>query len=164
MSETKDTRPSRTVEYSQIENLHVVRGEDINGTGRLYGGRLLSWIDETAATCAQRHSGLEITTASIDNLTFKRGAYTNDIVVLVAKVTYVGHTSMEVRVNTYVEDMDGYRHPINRAYLTYVAITRDGKPLPIPYSLEITKENERIEWEAALKRRANRKHRSVEGF
>ncbi|SKB77135.1 Acyl-CoA hydrolase [Lachnospiraceae bacterium] len=164
MNENKETRPVRNVEFSQIENLHVVRGEDINGTGRLYGGRLLSWIDETAATCAQRHSGLEITTASIDNLTFKRGAYSNDVIVLVARVTYVGRTSMEVRVDTYIEDKEGYRHPINRAYLTYVAITRDGKPLPIPYGLEITKENEQMEWDAAELRRQNRKKRSVEGF
>ncbi len=164
MIDSKETRPLRNVEFSQIENLHVVRGEDINGTGRLYGGRLLSWIDETAATCAQRHSGLEITTASIDNLTFKRGAYSNDVIVLVARVTYVGRTSMEVRVDTYVEDKEGYRYPINRAYLTYVAITRDGKPLPIPYGLELTKENEQMEWEAAELRRKNRKVRSVEGF
>ena len=164
MSESKDTRQLRNVEFSQIENLHVVRGEDINGTGRLYGGRLLSWIDETAATCAQRHSGLEITTASIDNLTFKRGAYSNDVVVLVAKVTYVGRTSMEVRVDTYVEDKEGYRHPINRAYLTYVAITREGVPVPIPYGLELNKENEKMEWEAAILRKNNRKLRSEEGF
>nr|MCR5777755.1 acyl-CoA thioesterase [Lachnospiraceae bacterium] len=94
----EDTREKRSVEYSKIENFHVIRHEDINGTGRLYGGRLLSWIDETAATCAQRHTSLEITTASIDNLTFKQGVYLNEIVVLVAKVTYVGKTSIEVRV------------------------------------------------------------------
>ncbi len=164
MSECKEVRQLRNVEFSQIENLHVVRGEDINGTGRLYGGRLLSWIDETAATCAQRHSGLEITTASIDNLTFKRGAYSNDVVVLVAKVTYVGRTSMEVRVDTYVEDKEGYRHPINRAYLTYVAITREGIPVPIPYGLELSKENEKMEWEAAILRKNNRKLRAEEGF
>lgn len=164
MSDSTDTRPLREVEFSQVENLHVVRGEDINGTGRLYGGRLLSWIDETAATCAMRHSGLEITTASIDNLTFKRGAYSNDVVVLVAKVTYVGRTSMEVRVDTYNEDKEGFRRSINRAYVTYVAITREGKPVVIPYGLALTKENEKMEWEAALLRRKNRKLREEEGF
>ena len=160
----EDTRKKRTVDYSMIENFHVIRHEDINGTGRLYGGRLLSWIDETAATCAQRHTSLEITTASIDNLTFKQGVYLNEIVVLVAKVTYVGKTSIEVRVDSYVEDKEGFRHPINRAYLTYVAITREGKPVPIPYGLEITRENEKMEWETALMRKKNRIERSRAGF
>ena len=159
-----DERPKRTVEYSQVENLHVIRHEDLNGTGRLYGGRLLSWIDETAATCAQRHTGLEITTASIDNLTFKRGAYVNDIVVLVARVTYVGKTSCDDRVDSYVEDNEGYRHVINHAYLTYVAITREGRAIPIPYGLELTKENEKMEWEGAILRRENRKNRTSQGF
>ncbi|MBR1893314.1 MAG: acyl-CoA thioesterase, partial [Lachnospiraceae bacterium] len=143
---------------------HVIRHEDINGTGRLYGGRLLSWIDETAATCAQRHTSLEITTASIDNLTFKQGVYLNEIVVLIAKVTYVGKTSIEVRVDSYVEDKEGFRHPINRAYLTYVAITREGTPVPIPYGLKVEKENEKMEWETALLRKKNRIERSRAGF
>lgn len=159
-----DERPLRNVEYSQVENMHVIRHEDLNGTGRLYGGRLLSWIDETAATCAQRHTGLEITTASIDNLTFKRGAYVNDIVVLIARITYVGKTSCEVRVDTYVEEMDGMRHAINHAYLTYVAVTRDGVPQNIPYGLKVETENEKIEWEGAQLRRKNRKKRTSEGY
>ena len=160
----EEKRPLRTTAYSQIENMHVIRYEDLNGTARLYGGRLLSWIDETAGACAQRHTGLEITTASIDNLTFKRGAYVNDIVVLIARVTFVGNTSLEVRVDTYVEGMDGFRHPINHAYLTYVAITREGKPIPIPYGLQVETETEKIEWEGALLRRANRKDRQLRGF
>ena len=160
----EDKRPLRNVAYSRVENMHVIRHEDLNGTGRLYGGRLLSWIDETAATCAQRHSGLEITTASIDNLTFKRGAYVNDIGVCVAKVTYVGNTSCEVRVDTYVEGMDGYRHVINHAYLTYVAVTRAGRPVPIPYGLQVATENEKIEWEVSKLRRQNRKERESRGF
>ncbi len=160
----KDSRPLRSVSYSQVENMHVLRHENINGTGRLYGGQLLSWIDETAATCAQRHTGLEITTASIDNLEFKRGAYLNDIVVLVARVTYVGRTSLEVRVDSYVEDKEGFRHPINRAFLTYVAITREGKPIAIPYGLDIKTPAEEARWEGAMNRRKNRVMRKSQGF
>lgn len=159
-----DPRPKRDVAFSQVENMHVLRHENINGTGRLYGGQLMSWIDETAATCAQRHTGLEITTASVDNLTFKRGAYLNDIVVLIARVTFVGHTSLEVRVDSYVEDKKGFRYSINRAFLTYVAITREGKPIPIPYGLEVKTEEEKARWDGALLRRDNRKSRKHEGF
>ncbi len=164
MASAGDNRPKRPVSYSQVENMHVLRHENINGTGRLYGGQLLSWIDETAATCAQRHTGLEITTASIDNLEFKRGAFLNDIVVLIARVSYVGTSSLEVRVDTYVENSEGYRFPINRAFLTYVAITREGKPVQIPYGLEILTPEEQARWEGSLQRRQNRKHRKRQGF
>lgn len=160
----EETRPLRTVEYSRVENIHVLRHEDLNGSSRLYGGRLLSWIDETACACAQRHMSGEVTTASIDNLTFKRGAFLNDIVVLVAKVTYVGNASMEVRVDTYVEEKDGSRHPINRAYLTCVHVDENGKPSRIPYGLKLEKEQQKMEWEGALLRKKNRMERTKMGF
>jgi acyl-CoA hydrolase len=106
----------------------------------------------------------EVTTASIDNLTFKRGAFLNDIVVLVAKVTYVGNASMEVRVDTYVEEKDGSRHPINRAYLTCVQVDENGKPSRIPYGLKLEKEQQKMEWEGALLRKKNRMERAKMGF
>lgn len=160
----QDTRPLRSVTYSQVENMHVLRHENINGTGRLYGGQLLSWIDETSATVAQRHSGRIITTASIDHLEFKRGAYLNDLVVLVARLTYVGNASMEVEVDSYVEDQQGFRHMINRAFLTYVSIDENGKPVPIPYGLEIKTEAERARYQAALARKEHRILRRSQGF
>ena len=126
-----DPRPKRSVEFSQVENVYVIRYENINPTGRLFGGQLVSWIDEVAGACASRHTGLAVTTASIDNLTFKRGAYLADRLVLVGRITFVGRSSCEIRVDSFIEDKDGYRHIINRAFLTYVAIDEKGNPLPI---------------------------------
>ena len=88
-----DPRPKRSVEFSQVENVYVIRYENINPTGRLFGGQLVSWIDEVAGACASRHTGLAVTTASIDNLTFKRGAYLADRLVLVGRITFVGRSS-----------------------------------------------------------------------
>ena len=107
--------PAKKVSASETHQLHVVIHPDINGFGRLFGGRLLEWIDEVAGATARRHCGRDATTVAIDNLYFKSGAYLNDIIVLIGKVTHVGHTSMEVRVDTYREEQDGTRHPINRA-------------------------------------------------
>jgi acyl-CoA hydrolase len=157
-------RPTRPVSYSKTESIHILRYQDINGAGRLYGGTLLGWIDEIGAMTAIRHCGGMVTTASIDNLEFKRGAYLNELVVLVAKITYVGNSSMEIRVDTYVEDLNGFRNPINRAYLTYVCIGDDGKPARIPYDIEFENEGERAENESAKLRRENRKFRKKEGF
>lgn len=160
----KDPRPKRSVEFSQVENVYVIRYENINPTGRLFGGQLVSWIDEVAGACASRHTGLPVTTASIDNLTFKRGAYLADRLVLLGRMTYVGNTSCEVRVDTFIEDKEGYRHIINRAFLTYVAIDEAGRPLPIPYGLEVKTVAEQARWDGALLRRNNRKARQSDGF
>ena len=105
-----------------------------------------------------------MTTASIDNLTFKRGAYLGDIVVLIARMTYVGSTSCEVRVDSYVEDSDGYRRAMNRAFLTYVAIDPEGKPVKIPYGLDVNSVSEMARWDGALLRREYRSSRKNVGF
>ena len=63
----------------------------------------MQWIDEMAGIVARRHAGTIVTTACVDNLNFKAGAYLGDVVVLIGKMTYVGKTSMEVRIDTYVE-------------------------------------------------------------
>jgi acyl-CoA hydrolase len=105
-----------------------------------------------------------MTTASIDNLTFKRGAFLGDIVVLVARMTYVGRTSCEVRVDSYVEDKNGYRRAMNRAFLTYVAIDEKGKPLEIPYGLEVRTVEEKARWDGALLRKEYRNSRKDMGF
>ena len=161
---TSDPRPKRSVEFSQVENVYVIRYENINPTGRLFGGQLVSWIDEVAGACASRHTGLAVTTASIDNLTFKRGAYLADRLVLLGRMTYVGRTSCEVRVDSFIEDKDGYRHIINQAFLTYVAIDEKGTPLPIPYGLEVNTTAEMARWDGAVLRRNNRKSRKDIGF
>ena len=70
---------------------------------------------------------------------------------------------MEVRVDTYVENMDGMRRPINRAYFTMVALDENDKPKRVP-RLILESEEEKAEWEAAKKRREMRIKRKEEGF
>ena len=156
-------RKIKSVKESAMEQAYVVRSQHINGYGRLFGGYLMQWIDELAGIVCRRHSGKQVTTACIDNLNFKAGAYQNDIVVLRAKMTYVGKSSMEVRVDTYVEDKDGIRKKINRAYVVMVAIDSDGKCVEAP-NLEVVTESERIEWIGGEKRYHLRKQRRIEGF
>ena len=92
-----------------------------------------------------------ITTAAVDSLEFKAGAYQNDMVVLAGRVTYVGQTSMEVRVDTYIEDYQGKRELINRAYLVMVAVDENGTPVEVP-GLQIESEEEQKEWLGAKRR------------
>lgn len=156
--------PKKRMEDSVTEQIHLLKYEDINGEGRLFGGQLVCWIDEVAGTVARRHSGSTITTASIDNLQFKSPAYLNDLVVIIGRLTYVGRTSMEIRVDSYVEDSTGLRRPINRAFLTMVTINDKQQPIPVPYGLIIENEIQQAEWDNAKRRIELRKYRTREAL
>ncbi|MBQ8965202.1 acyl-CoA thioesterase [Ruminococcus sp.] len=150
---------------SVTEITKLIQYRDINGQNRLFGGRLMEWIDEAAGVAAMRHCGGNAVTLMVDSLKFKHGAFINDIVVLIAKVTYVGRTSMEVRVDTYVEEKStGLRRAINHAYLTCVHVDDEGRPKPIEYGIKPEGISELAEYEGAQKRIAIRKQRKTEGY
>ncbi len=153
----------RRVEDSKVETIHIVRPNHLNGANRLFGGILMQWIDEVAGLVAKRHARTNVTTASVDNLRFLKGAYQNEVLVLIGKITYVGTTSMEVRVDTYAEDEEGVRRAINRAYFCMVALDENDRPVKVP-GLILETESEKAEWESAKKRREMRNIRKIEGF
>ena len=147
------TKPNaKRVSESQTEQIQIVMSGDINGYGRLFGGRLVEWIDVVAAVVARRHSGHEVTTVSMDNLHFKAPAYVNETVVLVGRVTYVGSTSMGVMVDTYAENLSGDRRMINRAYVVLVAIDENEAPVPVP-ALILENDEQRSAWAAGQERK-----------
>ncbi len=154
---------AKTVAESRTEQVQIIMFEQINGFHRLFGGKLVEWIDVVAAVVARRHSNRNVTTVSIDNLHFKAAAHINSTVVLVGMITHVGRTSMEVRVDTFVEELDGSKKIVNRAYLTMVALDEEGRPTPVP-RLILSTDEERAEWEAAERRTLLRKQRRIEQF
>ena len=156
-------RETKKVSDSLTEQQYLIRPSHINHYGRLFGGQLIYWIDELAGIVAIRHSGAIVTTAAIDNLQFQAPAYTGDMIVLRGMVTYVGRTSMEVRVDTYREALNGTREMINRAYIDMVCINCKGEPMEVP-DLCVETEDQRQEYEAAKKRKQLRKQRRQEGF
>lgn len=153
----------KRVSDSQTEQIHMIRACHLNGANRLFGGELLSWIDEVAGLTAKRHAGCHSVTACIDNLIFKEGAYMDDMVVLIGRVTHVQNSSMEVRVDTYIEDLNGMRRPINRAYFVMVAVDSSGHAVRVPRLLVET-ECEKAEWEGAILRNKVRKGRRKSGY
>lgn len=155
---------THNVDYSLTEQIRLLRPTDLNGSGRLFGGQLLKMIDEVAAIVAKRHTGsATVTTAAIDNLIFKEGAYVDNMLVLIGYITYTGKTSMEVRIDTYVENLKGERHLINKAYFVMVNLDEHGKPVEVP-QLVIETYEQKAEWEMALKRRELRLERRKKGY
>ena len=146
----------KSVSESRTEQVQSIMPKDSNASCRLFGGRLMEWIDVVAAIAARRHANKNVTTLFVDSLHFKEPVNINDTIVLIAKLVFVGRTSMEVKVETYVESFHGSRHLVNTAYLVLVALDEDGKPTPVPPLIPETDEEKR-EWEAGLKRRDLRK-------
>ena len=159
--DTKET--AKTVQESLVETYHIVQPGDLNDANRLYGGVLMSWIDEVAALVGRRHGRMKVTTGAVENLRFLHGAYVRDIVYINGRVTYVGNTSMEVRVDSYVEHITGERELINRAYLTLVGLDGENRPCRLP-RLILETESDRMEWERAEIRRNMRIQQRKEGF
>lgn len=154
---------AKRVSDSLTEQVQIIMPSHINGADRLFGGQLVQWIDVVAGVVARRHSGCNVTTVAIDNLQFKAGAFVNNTLVLIGRITYVGHTSMEIRVDTYVEDLSGMRKVVNRAYLVMVALDESNNPTDVP-QLILETEAERAEWESGKKRHALRNKRRKEGY
>ena len=153
----------KSVKDSETEQVQLVLPEDLNPSGRLFGGRLLAWIDIVAAITARRHAGCNVTTASIDRLQFKEGAFPGDTLVLRGRLTYAGNTSMEVRVDTFRERSDSRLRLINAAYLVMVAIDENQNPVRVPKLVPETP-TEKMEWESAKKRKELRKERKFSGY
>ena len=135
-------------------SVQIVMPQHCNGYAkpRLFGGQIMAWIDVVGAVAARRYTRKAVTTVCVDNLTFLKPAYLNDTVVQEAGVTWTGNTSLEVRVDSLVERLDGTRELINRAYLVFVALDENDAPARVPVFVPETEE-EKKEYEAAEVRR-----------
>ncbi|HKO19628.1 MAG TPA: acyl-CoA thioesterase [Acidobacteriaceae bacterium] len=148
-----DELAARAVAESQAERSEVIFPADANALGNLFGGRLMQFIDLVGAVAAYRHSRSIVVSASMDHLDFVAPVHVGDLLILKASVNRAFRTSMEVGVRAMVEEPRGQtlRH-VSSAYVTYVAVDRDGKPLPVPCVVPET-EHQKRRYEDAARRR-----------
>ena len=147
----------RTVGESQSEMAEIVLPNDANPLGALLGGRLMHWIDVAGALAAHRHSRSYVVTVSIDHMDFVIPVHVGDLVILRSSVNRAFHTSMEVGVKVWVESyIEGSRRHVSSAYLTFVAVDRDGRHLTVPQVVPETQEQKR-RFDDAGRRRETRK-------
>ena len=153
----KDFLNPRSVRDSQSEMAEIVLPNDANPLGALLGGRLMHWIDLAGAMAAHRHSRNYVVTASIDHLDFLVPVRVGDLVILRSSVNRVFHTSMEVGVKVWVENYiaDNCQH-VSSAYLTYVAVDREGRHLPVPPVVPESDEQQRRYEDAGRRRELRR--------
>jgi acyl-CoA hydrolase len=150
-----DLTPKRASE-SATEMVQVVLPNDANPLGYILGGTVMHLIDIAGAIACHRHTRTLLVTAAVDDLQFLHPIKVGDLIILNARVTCVFTTSLEVQVDVYSEEtLTGRRQLTSRAYLTFVAVAKDGKRLAIP-PLVVETDDERRVCEEAKARRAER--------
>ncbi len=145
----------KRVADSYTTQVQVLTQGNLNGYNRLFGGKLMSWMDIVAAVAARRHSEHNVTTVRVDGLEFHAPARANDTLVLTAHICYVGRTSMDVCVHAYVEELSGKRKLINKAHFIMVALDENEQPAPVP-GLVLETDQQKLEWQEAVNRRKAR--------
>ncbi len=104
-----------------------------NVIGDLFGGELMSLVDQAAAVAAMRHAGRRAVTASIGRVDFRERIPVGSLVTCEATVDFVGNTSMDISVEVYAEVVStGERRPTHSAHVVFVAIDEQGRPTRVP--------------------------------
>lgn len=146
----------RTVTDSIVTMTELVLPNHTNQLGNLLGGQLMHWIDICAALSAARHSHRVCVTASVDRIDFHHPIRLGNVVTLLASVNRAFNTSMEVGVKVFAEShKEGSRIHSNTAYLTFVSVDDEAKPIKT-YEIVPQSKDENKRYEDALRRRENR--------
>ncbi len=146
----------KTVADSRISIAQLMQPEHANNLGNVHGGWIMKLVDEAGALACMRHSQRRVVTVAIDSMVFRQPIKIGDLVQLTAVVTNVGRTSMEVEVQVDAENpITGMKTHTNTAYLVYVALDDQAKPVTVPPLIVETDEEKQRQREA-LERQARR--------
>ncbi|HEY1947396.1 MAG TPA: acyl-CoA thioesterase [Bryobacteraceae bacterium] len=148
-----EEHPVRTIRESRSDYSEICLPNSTNLLGNMLGGHVMHLVDLCGALAGMRHARGTVVTASIDQMTFLHPVHLGDLVLLKSQVNRVFRTSMEVGVKVWVENLHTteLRH-ISSAYLTFVALDREGKRVPLPPVAPETDEDKRRYNEAAERR------------
>ncbi|MFZ5818447.1 MAG: acyl-CoA thioesterase [Chloroflexota bacterium] len=147
---------AKPIRASQISIAQLMQPEHANSQGNVHGGWIMKLVDEAGALACMRHAQCRVVTVAIDSMVFRQPIRIGDLVILNAEVSYAGRTSMEAEVQVVAENpVTGEQTHTNTAYLVYVALDDEGKPVPVP-SLFAETEHEKQRLEQAQKRQKYR--------
>src|SRR6266853_4415339 len=146
--------PKRAAD-SATEMVQVVLPNDANPLGFMLGGTVMHLIDIAGAIACHRHTRTLLVTAAVDDLQFLHSIKVGDLILLKARVTCVFTTSLEVQVDVFSEEtLTGRRRQTSRAFLTFVAIDREGRRVKVSPLIVETDDERRVCEEARARREA----------
>ena len=151
------------VRESVSEYSDLALPNDANSLGNVLGGKVMHLVDLAGALAAIRHARCPVVTASVDHMNFLHPIKIGQLILLRSSVNRVFHTSMEVGVKVFVEDLrTGAVQHTSSAYLTFVALDASGNRIPVAPAIPETEEEKR-RYDEAAQRRAYRLELRVKG-
>jgi acyl-CoA hydrolase len=135
----------KTVGHSAVEMAELMLPHHSNPAGVVHGGELMKMMDNAAGVVAARHSLANPVTGTVHNIRFLSPVHVGEVVLIHAKLTFVGHTSMEVWVEIDAQNLGTEeRRQAMTAHYIMVATDNKGKPVGVPPLIVITEEEERL--------------------
>lgn len=145
---------------TEVKAAQLMTPDWANHLGNVHGGHVLSFVDNIAYVCAARYSRTVAVTAAVDRVDFHEPIHVGELLTLVARITYVGRSSMEVEINIFTEDIPtgNVRHT-NSCHFTMIAL-KDGKPTPVPHLVCRTREDKVRYIQAKMRRDLSLRYRT----
>ena len=110
--------------------------EMLNARNVLFGGTMMSWMDEVAGITAERFVKADLRTAAVEKINFYLPVYQEARVDVTGEVIHVGNTSMKILITVWMDDVNGGADiKIADATFVYVAVDSEGKPKKIGKTL-----------------------------
>ncbi len=152
---------AKRVGDSKFTMSQIMSPQDANLAGNVHGGVIMRLIDVAGAVVAVRHCRSNVVTASIERLDFHQPIFIGDLVTFKASLNLVGRTSMEIGVLVESESLrTGDIRKAASAYLTYVALGKDRRPVQVPPLILETEEDIRRNCKAQLRREERRQSKN----
>ncbi len=154
---------AKAVNESQAEVIARMFPSEANPAGNVFGGEILKQIDIVAGIVGHRHCRTNAVTASIDRVDFLKPVFVGDVLILNARLNCVKKSSMEIEVRVEAENLlNGMRTLTGTAFVTMVALDKNGRPTEVPKLLLKTREEKKrfSEGLARMKRRAKERKKS----
>jgi acyl-CoA hydrolase len=146
----------KPVSASRVTLAQLMGPQDANLQGNVHGGNIMKLMDEAGGSAAIRHAQRPVVTVAVDQVLFREPVHLGDLVTLVAELTYIGRSSMEVRLEVNAQNLlSGTVSHTNTAYFVYVALDDNGRPTPVPALLLETPDEQR-RWQAGQRRQTLR--------
>lgn len=155
--QAKEYLEPKYVSESRSHLVDLVFPNDTNQHQTIFGGKVMAYADKMAAIAAMRHCRQPVVTAKTDSFTFHAPIKAGEAICVEASVICAHTSSMEVLVEVHSENLlTGEKKLTSKAYVTMIAIDKEGRPTKVPPVIPQTEE-EKYHYNVAMERYNNRK-------
>jgi acyl-CoA thioesterase YciA len=111
----------------------IMMPKDTNAHGTIFGGVILSYIDQAGAVEAKRHGADFLVTVAMREVVFHEPVYVGDLVSFYTRLVKIGRTSITISVEVVSQPGEGLgnRVKVTEAEVTYVNLDKNRRPVPV---------------------------------